>query len=72
MERKEKTQILKEIFVEEPDRVLLVYALIKMGIETFTFKYKGKTITLSKEELLECAKEIYEQLWKEIFEGEQA
>jgi hypothetical protein len=71
MERAEKIQKLKQMFIEDPNLVLLTYALLKMGMENFTFKYKGEVLTLTRQEVIEYAAEIYEDLWKEIFKGGQ-
>jgi hypothetical protein len=69
MDRREKAQKLKEMFINDPNLVLITHALLKMGMETITLKHKGESLTLTREELLDLALEILKELWEEINEG---
>lgn len=57
------------MFIEDPNLVLITHALLKMGMETITLKYKGEKITFTRQELLNYAVEILKELWQEINEG---
>ena len=70
-ETREKLIRLKQMFIEDPNLVLITHALLRMGMEEITLKYKGESLTFSRQELLEYAVEILKELWKETNEGEK-
>jgi len=71
MERKEKIQKLKQMFIEDPNLVLITHTLLRMGMEKITLKHKGESLTFTRQELLDYAVEILKELWEETNEGEK-
>jgi hypothetical protein len=69
MDRNEKLQKLKRLFIEDPNLVLITHALLKMGMEEITFKHKGERLTFTRQELLDYAVEILKEIWEETNEG---
>jgi hypothetical protein len=69
MDTREKLLKLKQMFIENPNLVLITHALLRMGIEEITFKHKGEKLTFTRQELLDYAVEILKELWEETNEG---
>jgi len=71
MDTREKLLKLKQMFIEDPNLVLITHALLKMGMEEITLKHKGESLTFSRQELLDYAVETLKELWEETNEGGQ-
>jgi hypothetical protein len=70
-ETREKLLKLKQMFIENPNLVLITHALLRMGMKEITLKHKGESLTFTRQELLDYAVEILKELWKETNEGGQ-
>jgi len=71
MDTREKLLKLKQMFIEDPNLVLITHALLRMGMEEITLKHKGESLTFTRQELLDYAVETLKELWEETNEGGQ-